>query len=437
MTIHRSVAPVVACLALVAAACGGSSGDPAASTQAPPPATSATPKTPAPPPPTTTAAPTLATTLVPVPTTTTASPLPDGRELLAAMNAAMAEMPTFLGSGRGFVKEAPDTLDADAYVEQFFFGGGIAGGDFWGITLAAFNTPGLTQSFVSGSRTVAGVDYSQDLSGMWEVDDDGAPDPIEDAVDGRLEMADVTVTKSPFGYVLTGTYPTDPDVVEVVVEINANTSRLHSLSFHSRLARSEFEGLIPADGGDLFLTQRADVTAYDVDIANIAAPPVGRQTVIIPGLDSPFITSIPGNWEQLPASDIDAIDVTDAYIGPEQIGLLVVVEDLAGTGITTLDEYVNFLVQVALADSVTIDVSDPTSTLQGERAWIGTGTANLDGSKFRRLVYMTPDGIGVNISFVQGIDEATNELTPNWDTSQDLIAFMLNSFLVFLGDAGA
>ena len=103
-------------------------------------------------------------------------------------------------------------------------------------------------------------------------------------------------------------------------------------------------------------------------------------------------------------------------------------EDLAGTGITSLGGY---------ADAVSFVLSefelsrfDAISTLQGGFVWIIDGIDPSDGSAFRRLLYVTPDLIAVNLTFVQGLDPETGELTTAWENSQALIDFMLNSFVV-------
>ena len=125
---RRRVLTIITSLALAASACGGGSDEPEA-TQA-----LAAPQTPVPaptttsPPPTTTAAPAPTTAAPPATTTTTAVPLPDGQELLMMTNEAMAQMPEFLGTGRGVVKEAIDAPDSAALVTQLAVGGGPAGG---------------------------------------------------------------------------------------------------------------------------------------------------------------------------------------------------------------------------------------------------------------------------------------------------------------------
>lgn len=169
---------VICAFLLVAAACGGSSSDPAtttpltaAPTAAPP--TTAPPPTTATPATTSTAAP-LETTTTGAPTTTTTSgaPLPDPAQVLAALNQAMAAGREFLATSIGIIKESEDTPDASAYVTQQVIGGGVAGGDGWQLINFDFATPGLSQALVVQRRTVAGVVYEQNSSGVWEIDSD-------------------------------------------------------------------------------------------------------------------------------------------------------------------------------------------------------------------------------------------------------------------------
>ena len=170
---------VICAFLLVAAACGGSSSDPAtttpltaAPTAAPP--TTAPPPTTATPATTSTAAP-LETTTTGAPTTTTTTsgaPLPDPAQVLAALNQVMAASREFLATSIGIIKESEDTPDASAYVTQQVIGGGVAGGDGWQLINFDFATPGLSQALVVQRRTVAGVVYEQNSSGVWEIDSD-------------------------------------------------------------------------------------------------------------------------------------------------------------------------------------------------------------------------------------------------------------------------
>ena len=413
---------------LFVGACGGTSDEPAATTAAPPPAPPTTRL-----PIATTVSPTttvaVTTTQAPPPTTTEAPPLPAPAEILAALNTAMARMPEFLGTGQGFVKVDIDTPDDDALVRQLAVGGGPPGGDFWQLTLLEINTPTLSQSFFVQDRTVDGIDYDQDpTTGVWTVAEDPEPDPVYDAFAGQLSLSGMALDVSGDGYVLTGAYPDDPTVRLVTIEVDGSTSLLRSISVRSRVSRSGVEGLI-TDGDDLYLTQRIDVTTYGLDIGDIAAPPTGIATRLVPDPEAPFMTSIPTDWEQVSAEELEFAGFTDGYIAPSGLALLVLVEDLAGTGITTLGEYAAAIVSVPLA-GFEISLFDATSTLQGGFAWIIAGIDPIDGSAFRRLVYVTAEGAGVNLTFIQGPDPETGLPTAAWEESQALIDFMLNSFMV-------
>ena len=428
---RRRLSITLVVFGLFAGACGGTSDEPEATTAAPPPA----PVTTLSPIATTTLATTTAavTTTRPPPTTTEAPPLPAPGEILAALNTAMARMPEFLGTGQGFVKVDIDTPDADALVRQLAVGGGPAGGDFWQLTLLEINTPALSQSFFVQDRTVDGIDYDQDpITGLWTVDQDPEPDPVDDAFAGRLSLSGMALEVSADGYVLTGAYPDDPTVQLVTIEIDGATERrslLRSISVRSRVPRSGFEGLITADGDDLYLTQRIDVTTYGLEIGDIAAPPTGIATQLVPDPEAPFMTSIPADWEQVSADELEFAGFTDGYIAPSGLALLVLVEDLAGTRITTLGEYADAIVSVALT-GFEISLFDATSTLRGGFSWIIAGVDPIDGTAFRRLVYVTAQGVGVNLTFLQGPDPETGLPTAAWEESQALIDFMVSSFMV-------
>lgn len=221
---------VICAFILVAAACGGSSSDPAtttpltaAPTATTPPPTTATPAT------TSTAAP-LETTTTGAPTTTTSSaPLPDPAQVLAALNQAMAAGRDFLATSIAIIKETEDTPDASAYVTQQVIGGGVAGGDGWQLINFAFATPGLTQTLVVRRRTVAGVVYEQNSSGIWEIDTDPSQNPIEDTLSGVLVLDDLSIERNANRARVSGSYPADPAVRQVTVEIDKASGLLLSL----------------------------------------------------------------------------------------------------------------------------------------------------------------------------------------------------------------
>ena len=309
-------------------------------------------------------------------------------------------------------------------------GGGLAGGDFWQLTLLEINTPALSQSFFAQDRTVDGIEYEQDpITGVWAVDEGQGPDPVEDAFAGRLSLSGMAMEVTDRGYTLTGAYPDDPTVALVTLEIDGLTARLHSISIRSRVPRSDFEGLIAVEGDDLFVTQRIDVTTYSLDVAEIAAPPTGVATRLVPDPEAELMTSIPTDWEPLAAAEVQLAGLTDGYVAPNGLALLVLIEDLAGTGITSLGEYADAIASVALA-GFELSTFDATTTLQGGPAWIIAGMDPTDGTAFRRLVYLTVQGVGVNVTFLQGPDPETGLPTAAWEESQALIDFMINSFMV-------
>lgn len=421
-------------LIVLLAACGGGSDEPqpapsptaAPTTDAPadPPATTAAPTTT-----TNVPAPAATTTVAPAPTTTIPS-LPGGDELLTALNKAMAASPEYLATGQGYVKESANTPNDQAYVTQLSVGGGPAGGDLWRIAILEISSPAIQESFFVQARTVNGTDYEQDpTSGLWEIDNDTDSDPIEDAFAGTLELTDIIVGTSGSGYTLTGTYPHDPVVETVVLTMNAETGLLRSVQVISRRDRGELQSLGLPAGGDLYVTSRVDVTTYTADVADIAAPPVGTATKLIPDPEGPFLVSIPSDWEQIEIAELDASGFTDGYASPDGILLLVLLEDLTGTGIMNLGGYADAIAANLGLLELDLTYFDATTTLQGEFVWLIDGADPEEGSSFRRLIYLTPEGIGVNLTFVQANDPATGDLTLAWDQNQGLINFMINSFM--------
>lgn len=424
----RLVTLVVSVL-VVGAACSGGSDEPqapAATTAAPTPA-----PTTAPPATTTTAPPPSTTEAPPEPTTTTTSPpLPDGAELLAAMNSAMMQHPVFIGAGQGYITEGADSPTSEALISQLAVGGGPAGLDFWQLTVLDIDTPALQQTVYVQTRVVDGVTYSQNpSSGVWEIDETTDPDPVDDAFSGSLDLADVSVSRSGAGYTVTGTYAPDPMIDSVSVTVDPGSGRLRTIELLSRVPRSEFEGIVAADGDDLFFTSRIDVTAYDVAMPAVVAPPIGVSTQLVPGTDASFLTSIPSDWVPLTDQEVADTGATLGFKGPDGIVLLILVEDLSGTQITSLGGYADALVQFVFS-AMDLTYFDAVKTLQGTDAWLIAGRDPVREFDFERLVYLTAEGVGVNLTFVQGLDPETGERTLAWDERRDLIDFMINSFLL-------
>ncbi len=117
------------------------------------------------------------------------------------------------------------------------------------------------------------------------------------------------------------------------------------------------------------------------------------------------------------------------YVGPRGITLLVLIEDLEGTGITRIGEYADALAAFVFSE-MELTLFDATTTLQGRNAWLVYGRDPARDFEFRRLVYLSQSGVGVNLTFVQGPDPDTGEPTEAWADSQELLDFMINSFLV-------
>ena len=169
----------------------------------------------------------------------------------------MAARPDFLATAIGHIKESADTPDAEAYISQQIIGGRVAGGDGWQLITVDLSTPGLDQSFTGQRRTVAGVEYEQDpATGIWDVDADSGPNPVDDALAGRLTLSRLSIERTANGFALTGTYPADPAVQRVRVEVDGATNRLRAVGIVAEEPRATLEGLIEQDGGPLHSTQR-------------------------------------------------------------------------------------------------------------------------------------------------------------------------------------
>ena len=232
---------------------------------------------------------------------------------------------------------------------------------------------------------------------------------------------------------MSGSYPADPAVRQVTVEIDEASGLLLSLVSVAAEPRSTLDGLIDADGDPLYSWQRFSIASYSFDVAEVAPPPVGRITAIAPTTEAPFFVSIPADWMQIPPNQIaEPGGIVDGYEGPENLSLIIVLDFVDNTGLETLNDYAAFIEDVWLSDML-VETSLPTTTLQGAPAWLLEGVHPDEGWHFKRLIYMSPQGVAFNIIIYQGVDELGVPVTV-WDENPGLIDFMLNSFLVFRGE---
>ena len=346
----------------------------------------------------------------------------------------MAGGPPFLGTGGGVIKETPTTPDADALVTQTVLGGGNGAGDGCQLIFVELNLLGVREPFTVQRRSVAGVEYVQDTAtGVWEIDEDAQSNPIQDAIAGRLELSAISIEKSTNGFVLTGTYPADPLIDEVRLEIDESTMRLRSLAARGRELRSDFEGIISQNGDDLFSTQTITVASYAFEVSSIEVPPVGVATTIVPSLQASFFASIPSDWTRLSVVELEAAGFNDGYASPDDVVMFVLIEDLGEGSTITLEEYAEFIATVALA-GVEFDLYEPATTLQGADIWLLGGIEPLEGWTFKRLIYKSPQSIFINLTLVYSTPDVTTEPPVEADGLEELIEFILNSFLIFRGD---
>ena len=346
----------------------------------------------------------------------------------------MAARPDFLATAIGHIKESADTPDAEAYISQQIIGGGVAGGGGWQLITVDLSTPGLDQSFTGQRRTVAGVEYEQDpATGIWDVDADSGPNPVDDALAGRLTLSRLSIERTANGFALTGTYPADPAVQRVRVEVDGATNRLRAVGIVAEEPRATLEGLIEQDGGPLHSTQRFDVASYDFDVAPIVVPPLGRATFVAPDRGAAFLVSVPDGWEPIPEDELNTGGgIVFGYEAPENNALILLLDFVASTDLNTLEKYAVFVEDQALA-GLFIESSLPVTTLQGAQAWQFEGIDPDEGWHFKRLVYMSPQAVAFNVVLVQGLDELGLPVTA-WDEDPALVDFILNSFLVFRGE---
>jgi hypothetical protein len=369
-----------------------------------------------------------ATTTTPATTTTTTTQPPltdDPAGLLGAVNAAMAAQESFQASGTLAISDA-DAPEA-IYVSASLLGGQTSRDNHW-ITSTLNVTQGdLEGTLVWGVREVDRVDHSQNpISGAWEIDDDeGDPDAVDDALNGRLELASITAEKSGDGYQLTGTYPGDPDVRSVELTVNADLV-ITSIDVTSTSTRGDLAGLVPDGDGDVVVVESWDLGGYGLRTAEVVPPPGGTVSAMTTAEHWPFQIQIPTHWERATDRDIrDAgLDADAAWLDGDDFLVMILTEDLvaAGFGETELEEYVTFV------GSMILDTSEVTSeeyltNLQGLPVALITGSTDTTGLlAFQRYVYLHEKTLAVNVTIIAPRGTFAEE--------KAIIDFILNSVIV-------
>ena len=365
------------------------------------------------------------TTTVPATTTTEAPVTADPDALLVSVNGATADQESFLAVGSLTMTDADDP--ATEYVSAVLRGGQSSPDNSWIVSImdvASGDFAGILQWEL---REVDAVRYEQNpISGEWSIDEDGNSNPVRDTIDATLTLAGATAEEIPGGYRITGTYPSDPTVESVELEVSADNLLVRRLTTRSRDTRTEMAGLVPEGDSDIITTNVWNFGDYGVDIAPTFAPPQDTPTAITRFSGGTFAVQIPTEWSEASAEEVIASESGVDTIWSSDDGILmpVVIDDLVemGIGSTTLEDYVEIISTDALANAV---IEDTIITVNGQGKPIALlrGTSDETGAvRFIRLITVVDDTIAFNITIVADADI--------YEENQGTILFLLNSLII-------
>lgn len=378
--------------------------------------------------PTTTDAPATTTTVAPTTTvtsTTEPSLTDDPEALLDAINTAMIDQTSFLGRGQAEITDAGDP--SESYVTVDLIGGRSAPDSSWIITTMFIDSGPLTGTLQFEKRKVDGVDYDQDpVNGGWEIDDESSPNPVADILNGELILTDVTAQETTNGFTIAGTYPADPDVELVTIDVDGSDLTLQRIATMTRSSRGDLLPLVPEGDTDVIVATVWEFGNYGMDLAPLFAPPEGTPTVITRIDNGAFQLQLPVAWGEVTPEEIglSGSGIDRAWRSEDDIITMAVSDDLVAEGIgpKNLDEYVELITQGALSEAVITD-SITTVNVQGIPMTILRGTSDETGkTRFARLIAMADSTTAFNITIV-GPAEA-------FDANGDEILFALNTFLI-------
>ena len=406
---------VAVAIALVVAACSSNS-EPASPDTSVASTTQAT---------TTTTTQATTTTEAPTTTTTEAPVTVDPDALLGSVNDAMADQESFLGIGSLSMTDADD--DATEYVNAELRGGQSSPDNSWIVSIMDVASGDFAGSLQWELREVNAVRYEQNpVSGEWRIDEDPSSNPVRDTLNGALTLADTTADEIPGGYRITGTYPGDPTVELVELEVSADDLLVRRLVTRARDPRADAAAIIPEGDSDIITTNAWNFDDYGIDIAPTFAPPQGTATAITRFSGGTFAIQIPTEWTEASTEEVIAsgTGVDRIWSSDDGIVMPVITDDLIekGIGTTTLEDYVDIITTGALADAV-IDDTIMTVNGQGEPIAILRGTSDETGQvRFVRLITVRDGTIAFNVTIVGDTDV--------YGENRDAILFLLNSLLI-------
>ncbi len=359
-------------------------------------------------------------------TTTTQPPVTaDPDALLETVNEAMASQASFLAVGSLTMTDVDD--GATEHVTAVLRGGQSSPDNSWIVSIMDVASGDFAGILQWEMREVGGVRYEQNpVNGDWKIDEDSDSNPVRDTLNGVLSLSGTSAEEIAGGYLISGTYPDDPTIELVELEVGADALLVSRLTTVTRDPRSEMAGFVPEGTSDIITTNLWNLGDYGIDIAPPFAPPDATATSITRFEGGMFQLQVPTEWGEASAEEIaDAgLGVDRAWLSGDGIRLTVVTDDLVeiGIGTKTLEDYVDIIVSEVLADSV-VDDTVMTVNVQGMDIAILRGSADDSGEvRFMRLIFVRDDTIAFNATIVGRVDD--------FETNRDAILFLLNSFLV-------
>ena len=235
-------------------------------------------------------------TPTPAATATPAPPL-GPEQVLEGVKAAMAALGSFHLEGELVIKA---TSEADEVLLSVQLeGAGENRGDSRLLMTFEIDIPGLPSPLIVEERRVEGVSYTRDpFTGEWAIDDtaDAEGEPLEELVpEGMVATEiDTEVLDGLAVYRLTGTVPDDPEQGHVVLWVGADDLLIRQIQVEGRAPATDYEGLIPPQSGDLFLSLLSHLSGFNEPVG-VDAPPLGATPVPPTRTPTPtpvFLTSV-------------------------------------------------------------------------------------------------------------------------------------------------
>lgn len=349
----------------------------------------------------------------------------DPQGLLDAVNAAVADVSSFLVLGTMSIREGAAT--ESPLIDASFFGGEYSATNDWmvmSMDMSALDVDGVITFDV---RTVGGIEYTHDpFSGSWdqeEVTTDDS-DPIGSLTEDELVLSDLEAEEAPDGYLLTGVEEEDGQVSQVELVVGTDfLPRMAHVAYTG--PRDEMVPPLDPQGGDLYFDLDITYTGFDAEVGEVLAPPDDLSTFVWVSEVAPMSIHVPADWLQVPEADLELDSSAEFFSEDGNVGLVIVEEDLEalGVGAASLEQYAQFLLSFVFEPAgFAVTDRDTIRTVQGEPAeviWLEDESALFRGG---RLIYLHDDTMAFNAGFFGP--------KQSFEDSTVMIEFIFNTLIV-------